>query len=227
MVLNTANTVYLGDGAVQKIFLGENLVWPTLKTFNISWNTNGVKITAYDPLVNENDRPRINTFRTDGNFVVYMSAGYILYNPYTYQDFILWGDRTTGIEDVSIPLYGNLSAGVDIFTDDRLPLPYLIPSITNWISSNTVNPNEIKYQYVINKNSNSIQNIFVGLYPISPPINSQLIDFQITTSSGNIFVEWGDGTSEFINSDTATNHDYFCSNYSILSGFWNNIIPCV
>lgn len=226
MVLNTANTIYLGNDAVQKIFLGETLVWPTLKVFNISWNTNNVKITAYNPIVNDNDRPRINTFRTDGNYVVYMSAGHILYNPYTFQDFTVWGDRTTAIEQVNILLYGNLSAGVDIFTDDRLPVPYLIPSITNWISSNTANPNEIKYQYMIDKNSTSIQNIFVGLYDI-PPVLTQLTNFSVTTTSGNVFVEWGDGTSEIINSDTPVNHTFYCSNVSILSGFWNNITTCV
>jgi hypothetical protein len=43
--------------------------------FNISWNTNSVTITAYDTKVNENDRPRINTWKNDGTYAVYMSAG--------------------------------------------------------------------------------------------------------------------------------------------------------
>lgn len=68
----------------------------------------------------------------------------------------------------------------------------------------------------------------IGLYGSSSPVDSQLTGFSITTTSGNIFVEWGDGTSEFINSNTPVNHTFYCPDYSASpSTFWNNINPCV
>lgn len=222
MILNEINSAYIGNNEIKEIYLGENLIYPQRVSFNISWNTENVQITAYNPAVNENDRPRINTFRTDGAYVVYMSAGYILYNPYTYQNFTVWGDRSISSKNVLIPLRKSLSAGIDLFTDDRLPIPYLIPTITNWISSNTGNSNEIKYQYIANSQSNSAQNIFIGLYLRAV----KLTNFSITTTTGNVFVEWGDGKSQFIDSNTPTNHDFYCSDYSLLGGFWSNINPC-
>lgn len=226
MILNEINSAYVGNIEVKEIYLGEILIYPQKFSFNINWNTANVQITAYNPEINDNDRPRINTFRTDNTYIVYMSAGYILYNPYTYQNFTVWGDRNIGSQNVLIPLRKSLSAGIDLFTDNRLPTPYLIPTLTNWVTSNTVNPNEVKYQYIVSGTSNSAQNIFIGLYASTPPTESFLSNFTVTTTSGNVFVQWGDGISEFINSNTPTNHDYYCSTYSLLTGFWTNIDPC-
>jgi hypothetical protein len=226
MILNEIDSAYLGNIEVKEIYLGEILIYPQNFSFNISWNTANVQITAYTPVINDNDRPRINTFRTDNTYIVYMSAGYVLYDPNTYQNFTVWGDRTIDSKNVLIPLRKSLSAGIDLFTDSRLPTPYLIPTITNWVTSATINPNEIKYQYIVSNNSNSAQNVFIGLYSSTPPNESQLTNFTVTTTSGNVFVQWGDGVSEFINSNTPTNHDYYCSTYSLLTGFWTNIDPC-
>jgi hypothetical protein len=67
----------------------------------------------------------------------------------------------------------------------------------------------------------------IGLYGSSSPIDSQLNGFFVTTTSGNVLVDWGDGTSEFINSATSVNHTFYCPDYSAPSGFWNDINPCV
>lgn len=56
---------------------------------------------------------------------------------------------------------------------------------------------------------------------------AQLINFSIITLSGSVLVEWGDGTSNTINSNSLTNHTYFCPSTSAPSGFWNNIQPCI
>ena len=69
------------------------------------------------------------------------------------------------------------------------------------------------------------------LLPLVPPppvvTSVKLTNFSITTTTGNVFVEWGDGKSQFIDSNTPTNHDFYCSDYSLLGGFWNNINSCV
>ena len=127
------------------------------KVFNISWNSTTTAVTAYNPgeplSNNANDRPRINTFRTDGTNVVFLSAGFQVWDPVTKAFYTPWGDRTTGTLPVPITLTGPLCAGVDFFTDERFPAPTLVPSITQWLCAGTGNPNEVKYQYLINKNS--------------------------------------------------------------------------
>lgn len=68
----------------------------------------------------------------------------------------------------------------------------------------------------------------IGLYGSSSPADSQLTGFSVITNPvGNILVDWGDGTSEFINSGTSVNHTFYCPEYSAPSStFWNNINPC-
>jgi hypothetical protein len=70
--------------------------------------------------------------------------------------------------------------------------------------------------------------LLIGIYSnLAKEPGSQLTGFSITTTSGNILVNWGDGTSESINSNTSVNHTFFCPDYSGPSGFWNNIDPCL
>tara|TARA_R110000868_G_scaffold294749_1_gene555212 strand:- start:527 stop:985 length:459 start_codon:yes stop_codon:yes gene_type:complete len=133
------------------------------KLLNISWNTGTRTITAYNPPQNENDRPRINTWRGDGTRVVYMSAGNQVWNPDTSTFSTPWGNRTTGSIGVLISLNGSLSAGVDLFTDDRFPAPTLVPDISQWRTIVTNNPNEIQYQYVVNRSSTPTQTISITL----------------------------------------------------------------
>jgi len=66
----------------------------------------------------------------------------------------------------------------------------------------------------------------IGLYGSSSPADVQLTGFRVTTTSGNILVDWGDGTSEFINSEASVNHTFYCPEYSAPTGFWNNINSC-
>jgi hypothetical protein len=67
----------------------------------------------------------------------------------------------------------------------------------------------------------------IGLYSNTVSLGAQLINFTVTTTSGNIQIKWGDGVSEFINSNIAVNHNFYCPDYSAPSGFWNNINPCI
>lgn len=68
----------------------------------------------------------------------------------------------------------------------------------------------------------------IGFYSSSVAKNRvQLINFSVTTSSGSVLIEWGDGTSNVVNSNTAITHNYFCPDNSAPSGFWNNIQPCI
>jgi hypothetical protein len=158
--------------------------------FNVTWNTATVVVTAYqlgDPIgQNEFDRPRINTWRSDGTSVVYMSAGYAVYNPQTQTVSYPWGDRTGDARTVNITLHGSLSAGVDLFTDKRYKTPVLFPSITQWVSSDTGNTNEIKWQYAVNRYSLQQQDIGIFLDPFwtfdSPTPSTSLANFSVTTN---------------------------------------------
>ena len=68
----------------------------------------------------------------------------------------------------------------------------------------------------------------IGFYA-SSNIGDQatLSNFSVTTSSGSIFVQWGDGSVNDISSNTPTNHTYTCPEISEPFGFWNNIQPCL
>jgi hypothetical protein len=157
MILNKILTAYVGDKGVGKIYLGDKLIFPNEVNFNLSWNTNNVIVTAYSPIINENDRPRINTWRSDDDYVVYLSAGYVVYDKEnTGADITPWGDRTTGSTVITLSLTGTLFCGIDLFTDKRLTEPVFVPSITNWVSSQASDINETKWQYIVTRDSNDL-----------------------------------------------------------------------
>lgn len=118
--------------------------------FYISWNMGTTVITSYnvgEPVLdNNNDRPRINTFRSDSTFIKFMSAGFeVLCGS---SKFYPWGFRLSGYEVFSIPVPGSLNAGVDFFTGTFLPAPNLTPSVGSWVqSTNPLVPGERKYQF--------------------------------------------------------------------------------
>lgn len=116
--------------------------------FYISWNMGTTVITSYnvgEPVLdNNNDRPRINTYRTDGTYINFMSAGFeVLCGK---SSFFPWGDRLSGFNVTSIPVPGGLNAGVDFFTSTSLAAPILAPSIGNW-SQSIPNPGELLYKF--------------------------------------------------------------------------------
>ena len=131
--------------------------------FNIDFNLTNIPVTSFDPLGNENDRPRINTFREDGNFIRFLSAGGVYIDPAdtTLSAVPPWGDRTTGSESLSVPTISGiagdaafpdtLSAGVDIFASSTMTVQ-LSPDNSNWLITDS-NPNEKKYQLVVNSAS--------------------------------------------------------------------------
>jgi hypothetical protein len=68
----------------------------------------------------------------------------------------------------------------------------------------------------------------MGIYANSSSGNqAQLIDFTVTTSSGDVLIEWGDGTSNILSSNVSISHGYHCPELSAPFSFWNNIEPCL
>lgn len=55
----------------------------------------------------------------------------------------------------------------------------------------------------------------------------QLFDFAVTTTSGAIFMQWSDGTSDTLSSGVTYDHSFFCPSSPAAPGFWNNIQPCI
>jgi hypothetical protein len=174
MILNYLENAFVGQSGVKKIYTGEELIWPNEKQINLSWNFLNWTVTAYDPQVNDNDRPRINTFRSDGTFIIYLSAGDTIYNPTTsaigtVQPYQIgptqWGNRLSGTEVINIPLTGILFAGIDFFTQDTLTSPYFVPPLEEWDVSTTGNEGEVKYQLQFNRLSEKNLNIYIGSVP--------------------------------------------------------------
>jgi hypothetical protein len=174
MLLNYLENAYVGNTSVKKIYTGDKVIWPNEKEFSISWNFLNYTVTAYTPRENENDRPRINTFRTDGNYVIYLSAGYTIYNPTTatigtvgpYQvGPAVWGNRISGTEIINIPLIAGLSAGIDFFTQNTLPSAFFEPSFDKWKVEQTGNQGELKYQIMFDRYSSPSTNIYIGSVP--------------------------------------------------------------
>ena len=114
---------------------------------NIDWDLTGVPVTSYDPDGNVNDRPRINTFREDSQFIQYLNAGGIYVDATTgVQSVPPWGDRSTGSFTTHIPLgdAGTLNAGVDVFVDNSMTIE-LQPPASNWTVTSSQS-GETQYQ---------------------------------------------------------------------------------
>lgn len=142
--------------------------------FYISWNLGTNTVTSYNPgdsiMANELDRPRINTFRTDGSFIKYLSAGFEVLSG--GQIFYPWDNRLSGYEIVSIPVPGSLSAGVDFFTGSFLTPPNLFPN-TGWNSSVT-NPEETNYKFV-----KPTTDYISPITPISIGVDAQILPWPV------------------------------------------------
>ena len=180
--------------------------------FNISWNTGNVTITAYNPPQNENDRPRINTWRPDVTYVVYMSAGNAVEDAVTHAITYPWGNRSLSAQQVTIPV--RTFAGVDLFTEPFIPIPNLIPSVSNWNISNTGNGTEQRYQYITTKSSNKNQFVsiqFDGFWNFTKPtVNTTITGFSvITVPADEIVITWGDSlANDTLTSGGTVNHTY-------------------
>ena len=61
----------------------------------------------------------------------------------------------------------------------------------------------------------------------TPIPQAQLSNFSVTTTSGTILVNWGDGLSDTLSSGIPINHSYICPGSPAAPGFWNNIQPCI
>jgi hypothetical protein len=154
-----------------------NITWNLSKSSTASSSDNSiVPITAFplegNIIGNTRDRPRINTFRTDGEFLTFLSAG----EGYQIESGGVagsmqntpWGDRSSGTETFVIPPSTNhlgltsLSAGIDIFTVDWFPEPVTTPNISQWTESTTGNATEKKYQFLVKNPGN--YNIDINIF---------------------------------------------------------------
>ena len=148
----------------------------------IDWNLGTTTISAYlsgEPLnANENDRPRINTWRGDATYIVYMSAGNIVYNPATGQTGTPWGNRSSGSFYIAIP-FGNGNdqniCGIDYFSADFLPPPNLFPPVgSGWVNTGpTGNPGEVKYQITFGPNDRARSIVINQGIPLPPQTPTQ------------------------------------------------------
>jgi hypothetical protein len=149
--------------------------------FNITWDLRNVVVTGFNPYPsNESDRPRINFFRTDGNYVTYLSAGSaILYPPPPAAGTVQpapWGNRSVGSSFLVIPISGSgtsgLTAGIDLFTPyNRIPT-YMYPPSGDWVRIDNIPGQEINfklyYDYAKYTDENNLQIIKIG-YDNQPP----------------------------------------------------------
>ncbi|NBP02278.1 MAG: hypothetical protein EBU90_19590 [Proteobacteria bacterium] len=73
------------------------------------------------------------------------------------------------------------------------------------------------------------QDVLVGIYASSSSsvAKVQLTNFSVTTTSGTIQVDWGDGFFETLTSGVAKNHSFSCPASPGPAGFWSNIEPCL
>jgi len=148
----------------------------------IDWNLGTTTISAYlsgEPLnANENDRPRINTWRGDATYIVYMSAGNIVYNPATGQTGSPWGNRSSGSFYIAIP-FGNGAnqdiCGIDYFSANFLPPPNLFPPVgSGWVNTGpTGNPGEVKYQITFGPNDRARSIVINQGVPLPPQTPTQ------------------------------------------------------
>jgi photosystem II stability/assembly factor-like uncharacterized protein len=120
----------------------------------IQWNFNNVLTIDFAPYgTNVNDRPRMNFFRFDGNYVTYLSGGKDVFSPFPNGRVNQpWGDRIVGDEIISIPTNtgDNFKIGIDLFSHTFAPLKTVFPPFENgWTGITGENPGEIKYQYLL------------------------------------------------------------------------------
>ena len=192
-------------------------------TFDISWNTSNVVITAYNPgdPIGQNafDIPRINTWKSDGTNIVYMSAGYNVWDPLSSIMYTPWGNRSVGTEIVQIPLSGSLSAGVDFFTVTDIIIDTINPPLSDWEITDTGNPNEKRYRYSVTENSQSNITIFIDINRtqytsnlwtfVQPACGTKLNSFTIKATTNDArTIGWGDGTETAIITGVPLSHTY-------------------
>jgi hypothetical protein len=177
---------------------------------NIEWDFGNILVLGFEPFPsNTNDRPRINTFRSDSTNLNYMSGGhYVFYPPFspTGEIFEPWGDRNTGNQNINIPLVSNTFAGVDAFIPSGIGFTFNPPIGPNsWQKVATI-PNEDQYQYILKNGINPTLRIllnYTGLTSFwnftSNPVGTQLSNFSISFSSpansGVVIAYWNDGTA--------------------------------
>ena len=210
----------------QKVIGNAPGIVPRIFTFNISWDLTNVPITAFGPsgyiVGNTQDRPRINTFLSDGTNLNFVSAGYIYQkalngNPADFPAIAApWGDPSTSPplrEKITQQVVFNDApsgtfAGIDIFTANWMPTPVTIPNLTGWTKSSTGNPTEDKYQ--ITFDSPGTYTIDIKLEPgdyspgVAPSVSggefgSDFSTFTLTTTAGAAINESDAGDTEAIN----------------------------
>lgn len=188
---------------------------------NLNYDVTNVPITSFDPDGNVNDRPRINTFREDGKFIKYLSAGGVYEDDVTHALSIPpWGDKSTASTNTTISAISGtagihpwtLSAGVNVFAPSNSYIQ-LTPDISNWVVTDSV-PGEKKYQILFN--TKGTKNLDVNIYPedveiwsfTNPGTNTIAWILSSEAPLSNTF-NWADGSArETFNNNAAANHTF-------------------
>jgi hypothetical protein len=185
---------------------------------NIEWDFGNAVVLGFDPFPsNINDRPRINTWRSDGTNLNYMSGGRdVFYPPFspTGQIFQPWGDRRTGQTEFNISLIGNTFAGVDVFVPSTgIYIDFTPPLGPNsWTKINSI-PGEDQYQYLLKNGKNpnlkiSFETPVLFWDFTEDPFAKTLTNFKVIYNNGNVRADWGDGNVSGIISNTNYNHTW-------------------
>jgi hypothetical protein len=172
---------------------------------------------------NINDRPRINLFRSDGNYLDYISGGKTFLRipqdgtPNSPGTFLYekWGDRNTGKKILKLPnlnVYNedpasNLYYGLDVFTkNDYLPLSISPSFPIAWITDVSV-INETKFTYILtggenfiiqwssSSSSSTLSGPSISLNTRLSSFNQVILDISWTTVVGAISYQFDISTS--------------------------------
>ena len=217
---------------VSKCFLLEAATKFMTYNINVDFDVTNIPVTAYPPDGNVNDIPRITTFREDGQYFKYLSAGG------TYEDAVThvlsvppWGSKNivstnSKIETIS----GNagttcqLKAGVDVFVPSNNYLE-LTPDITNW--EITSNPNDTKYRILYN--TDGTKDVNVKLYPAdaqvwtfsTPGTNTMSWIISSDEPLRNTY-NWADGSAREVKNNNAVATHTFTGNASFSGVRYSN-----
>jgi hypothetical protein len=72
----------------------------------------------------------------------------------------------------------------------------------------------------------------IGIYSqlgtsAGPVLGGIITNFSVGTTSGQIFVSWGDGTAQTLSPFLSAQHQYYCPDSSAPAGFWNSMTVCI
>jgi hypothetical protein len=112
--------------------------------------------------------------------------------------------------------------------------------VDGWILGSTFNKGFGRVAYALKNDTNNaylLSSESTGGYPTwetegirfydePDNVGSILQNFSVTTTSGTITANWGDGQQDALASDQLAQHVYVCPQVTVGTGFWSGIDPC-